>query len=96
LMTRQALLSYARKHWPAWQVRAITGLIWTEAKVRQWWARRRGQTQAVPVFAQLEEVARAFWQDEASQAFRRVWRVAQAHGRTERGKVHAQVKLLPR
>jgi GT2 family glycosyltransferase len=96
LMTRQALLSYARKHWPAWQLRAITGLIWTEAKVRQWWASRLGQRQAVPVFAQLEEVARAFWQDEAAQAFRRVWRVAQAHGRAERGKVHVHAKLLPR
>jgi hypothetical protein len=96
LMTRQALLSYAHKHWPAWQLRTITGLIWTEAKVRQWWARRCGQRQAVPVFAQLEEVARAFWQGEAAQAFRRVWRVAQAHGRAERGKVHAHARLLPR
>ncbi len=42
LITRHALLTYARKHWPAWQVRILAGIIRVEAWLRQRRAWRRG------------------------------------------------------
>ena len=43
LITRHALLTYARKHWPRWQTLLLGGTIGLESLVRQtaaWWKRR--------------------------------------------------------
>lgn len=47
LMTRHALLTYARKHWRGWQAKAMAGVVWCEALARQWTARRRGASPAL-------------------------------------------------
>ena len=36
LVTRHALLTYARAHWRPWQVRALGAVVWLEALARQW------------------------------------------------------------
>lgn len=48
LVTRHALLTYSRKHWPGWQARVMSGLVWVEAGMREAAARCRGrETDAV-------------------------------------------------
>ena len=39
LVTRHALLTYARAHWRKWQVTALDGVVWLEALARQWRSR---------------------------------------------------------
>jgi GT2 family glycosyltransferase len=57
LVTRHALLSYARKHWPRWQFRSLAWIVRLEA----WWKRRsahrRGDSDAAEAFATLDGVA---------------------------------------
>src|SRR5262249_41767950 len=57
LITRHALLTYAHKHWPAWQVRLLSGIVRAEAALRGLAARRVGDTAAPYVFATLGKVA---------------------------------------
>jgi GT2 family glycosyltransferase len=56
LMTRHALLTYARKHWPAWQAAALGGLVWAEAGVRQLTARVCGDRPAAATYADLRRL----------------------------------------
>ena len=35
LMTRHALLTYARKHWSRWKATGLAGMLWAEAGLRQ-------------------------------------------------------------
>jgi GT2 family glycosyltransferase len=58
LMTRHALLTYAAKHWPRWQFRALSGLVWTEAFLRQTLATIRGQWESAGHFQRLRTLAR--------------------------------------
>lgn len=57
LVTRHALLTYARKHWPAWQVPLLGGVIRLEAFVRRLTAWRRGDTAAGAIFAEMSRLA---------------------------------------
>jgi len=57
LVTRHALLTYARKHWPRWQAATLAGLVWLEAKVRRIGAARNGQPLAARCFQQLGRLA---------------------------------------
>jgi GT2 family glycosyltransferase len=59
LVTRHALLTYAGKHWPAWQTRLLAGIVRVEAWVRGLWARWQGETEAARSFRTLGTVARA-------------------------------------
>src|SRR5262249_18281210 len=34
VLTRHALLTFAAKHWPAWQGRLLSALVWLEARFR--------------------------------------------------------------
>lgn len=70
-LTRHALLSYARKHWPAWQSEVLAVLIGMESLVRGWLARRTGTRKAVRLFQELRAVARAFRRDDP-KAVRRI------------------------
>ncbi len=58
LITRHALLTYARKHWPAWQSRLLSALVWSEASVRQVFARFRGDTANRDCYRRLRQMVR--------------------------------------
>ena len=53
LVTRHALLTYARKHWARWQSKSLCGIVWTEALLREKLAHRRGDAAAADCFRQL-------------------------------------------
>jgi GT2 family glycosyltransferase len=76
LMARHSLLTYAQRHWTAWQTRVLTGIVRLEACVRRWWAHWRGDESAAYVFAELEGVAREFRQGRLRAARRRLERQA--------------------
>jgi GT2 family glycosyltransferase len=56
LMTRHALLTYARKHWPQWQSDTLSGLVWAEAGLRQFWSAVRGDRGAARCYAGLRRL----------------------------------------
>lgn len=70
LITRHALLTYARKHWPGWQQVLLSGIVGIEAQVRRGLARCRGDREAERTFAQLGELVREIrtGQPEAARA----------------------------
>jgi N-acetylglucosaminyl-diphospho-decaprenol L-rhamnosyltransferase len=57
LLTRHALLTYACKHWPRWQVRLLAQLVQWEARLRQYWASRRKDGATANLFGQLRTIA---------------------------------------
>jgi N-acetylglucosaminyl-diphospho-decaprenol L-rhamnosyltransferase len=57
LITRHSLLTYASRHWPAWQFRLLAGVVRLEAVLRQTWAGCRGQSGDVGVYAELCKIA---------------------------------------
>lgn len=58
VVTRHALLTYAAKHWPAWQLRLLAGFVWIEASLRRRWALHQGDSLAADHFARLRGIAR--------------------------------------
>ena len=56
LMTRHALLTYARKHWPGWRSRFLSTVVWTEALARQGWAAIRADWDAAHCYDQLRRL----------------------------------------
>jgi GT2 family glycosyltransferase len=56
LMTRHALLTYARKHWSGWQSAALSGVVWLEAVARQAVASVRGDRTATHCYGQLRRL----------------------------------------
>jgi GT2 family glycosyltransferase len=56
LITRHALLTYARRHWPLWQARALSAVVWAEAGVRRLWAAARGDTDDAKCFDHLRHL----------------------------------------
>ncbi len=75
LITRHALLTYARKHWPGWQFRLLGGLVRLESWCRGWWARWRGQKETASVFAALGRITRELLRGRPERAERRLRRV---------------------
>jgi N-acetylglucosaminyl-diphospho-decaprenol L-rhamnosyltransferase len=57
LVTRHALLTYAAKHWPAWQLRALGRLVGMEAACRRRLAEWRGDAEAAEHFERLKCLA---------------------------------------
>ncbi|HSQ55840.1 MAG TPA: glycosyltransferase family 2 protein [Gemmata sp.] len=57
LMTRHALLNYAKKHWSGWRSAVMNGVIWTEAALRQAWAAVRGDSDARRCHGELRRLA---------------------------------------
>jgi GT2 family glycosyltransferase len=53
LVTRHALLTYARKHWSGWQANLLSRLVWTEAVVREWVATQRRETSDAECYRRL-------------------------------------------
>jgi GT2 family glycosyltransferase len=56
LMTRHALLTYARKHWSRWRSTLMSGLVWTEAGLRQVGAAVTGNWDASRCYGQLRRL----------------------------------------
>jgi N-acetylglucosaminyl-diphospho-decaprenol L-rhamnosyltransferase len=56
LMTRHALLTYAKKHWAGWRTRMMNAVVWSEAALRQAWAGIRGDWDASRCYGQLRRL----------------------------------------
>jgi GT2 family glycosyltransferase len=56
LITRHALLTYGRKHWPAWQFRVLARIVGVEAWLRRWRARGIGDKETAGVFSVLGKI----------------------------------------
>src|SRR5438093_1088845 len=78
LITRHALLTYAQRHWPAWQLGLLAGVVRLEAAARRLWARWRGDARAAAIFAELGGVAGDLWGGRPAEARRRLERVVRA------------------
>lgn len=61
LITRHALLTYARKHWPTWQQSVLAGIVALEGRVRALMAQFRGQRGSRECYDQLRGLARDYW-----------------------------------
>ena len=72
LITRHALLTYARKHWQTWQLRLLGGIVRFEALLRGWWAVRRGDETAASTFAALRNLTVDLTHGDASAARRKL------------------------
>lgn len=57
LITRHALLTYARKHWPGWQARALARIVLAEAVARRCLGFVKGDQEAARCFAELQALA---------------------------------------
>jgi N-acetylglucosaminyl-diphospho-decaprenol L-rhamnosyltransferase len=75
LITRHALLTYAHKHWPRWQLRVLAGIIRVEAWFRQRRAWQRGDALHAGLFDNLGRMVGDFARGRVSAAGRRVLRV---------------------
>lgn len=72
LSTRHALLTYAAKHWSAWQSRLMARIVHIEARLRQWWSRWHNDEPAAGVFSQLAALAADFLHGRRRTARRRL------------------------
>lgn len=72
LMTRHALLTYARKHWSRWQAGALAGLIWAEASLRQGWAAVRGDRDSARCHGELRRLVGDVCQGREPDARKRI------------------------
>jgi GT2 family glycosyltransferase len=75
LITRHSLLTYGARHWPAWQVRLLAGIVRVEAWLRRAWAWWRGDTEAVRVFDELAALAADMGRNRPRAARRRLQRL---------------------
>lgn len=76
LMTRHALLTYARKHWPKWQAGGLATLLWSEAGLRQLWAAVRGDRDSARCYGELRRLVGDVSQGRAAEVRRRIRLVA--------------------
>jgi hypothetical protein len=77
------LLTYAAKHWTRPQFRALGGVVWAEAWVRQALALARGDTDAAGHFARLRALATDLLHGRGLRARFRLLRSAEALRRTK-------------
>jgi GT2 family glycosyltransferase len=75
LFTRHALLTYAARHWPAWQFQALAALVGGDAWFRQAWADWYREGEAVTVFGELRALAGELAEGRTRSARRRLERV---------------------
>jgi hypothetical protein len=68
LVTRHALLTYAKKHWAGWQAAVLGGVVWTEAKLRGLMARRANDATATDCFRRLSELVGHVLNDRTADA----------------------------
>lgn len=72
LVTRHALLQYARKHWPRWQQKAIGGVVWLEGWARGVLASWRGRSGDAACFRELRAIVGDVLHDREADADRRI------------------------
>jgi GT2 family glycosyltransferase len=72
VLTRHALLTYAAKHWPRWQLRLLAGIVSVEARVRRCAARWRRDPGAARLFGDLAHIAADVGRGRADAARRRL------------------------
>jgi GT2 family glycosyltransferase len=75
VLTRHALLTYARKHWPGWQFRILAGMVWVEALLRRGKARWRGDRDSARLFARLKRITGDLFHDRPRRARQRLLRM---------------------
>jgi GT2 family glycosyltransferase len=75
LITRHALLTYARKHWSRWSLRMLGGVVRFEAMLRGWAAVLRGDGTAAAVCAVQRNLAREMTHGDPATARRELLRV---------------------
>jgi N-acetylglucosaminyl-diphospho-decaprenol L-rhamnosyltransferase len=75
LVTRHALLTYARKHWPRWQTRILACIIGVEAWWRQRLAWQRGNDVHAGLFDTLGRMVGDFARGRIGAAGKRLLRV---------------------
>lgn len=98
LLTRHALLTYARKHWPKRHFQALSLLVWTEAVARRRWEQAHGRYASSAVFCRLRRIAADSLWGRFEKARCRLLRVLGARGckvrRTE-GRARPQLASRP-
>jgi len=72
LVTRHSLLTFARKHWPAWQARVLARIVRFEGRLRSWWSVWNGDPNEAQVFRHLRDLAGEFLADQPGAARRRL------------------------
>jgi len=72
LVTRHALLTYAAKHWPAWQQAVLGGVVRVEAAARWLGARLAGDADAAHTFGELGRVVAHLGRGEKEEAHARL------------------------
>jgi GT2 family glycosyltransferase len=75
LITRHSLLTYAARHWPAWQLRVLAGVVQVEAwlrRLRAWW---RGDRPGAALWRELCVLAAELARGRRTAARRRLGRV---------------------
>jgi GT2 family glycosyltransferase len=75
VLTRHALLTYARKHWEGWQLRALACVVRAEAWLRGTWARWRDDRESARLFGELGGIAASLAARQPMAARRRLQRV---------------------
>ena len=78
LCTRHGLLTYAAKHWPAWQTKVLSAIVRAEGWCRQTVARWRGDACTARLFGRLRALAADFAAGRRLTARRRLDRVIRA------------------
>jgi GT2 family glycosyltransferase len=68
--TRHALLTYAGVHWPEWQAKLLSAVVWAEARVRAGYARLRGERGDRRLFSELASLAIDFVRNDPVRARR--------------------------
>jgi len=81
IITRHALLTYGAKHWPPWQSRMLTWLVWAEAWVRTRWKRWKGDADKAQQYAVMEQIAAQMAQGNPAAARRLLLRFIRARER---------------
>ena len=84
LVTRHALLTYARKHWPCWQLPVLGALVRAESWLRRLRARLQGDAAAAEIFEELGRLTADLAAGRAAAAARRLSRVIRRQEETTR------------
>jgi GT2 family glycosyltransferase len=80
VLTRHALMTYAAKHWPAWQTQLLAGLVGWEARLRQLWATQKKDVDEVALYRMLRAIALEMGEGRATAARRWLEQVVRGEG----------------
>jgi GT2 family glycosyltransferase len=70
VITRHALLAYARKHWPSRPFRWLARIVRWESAVRRWGASLVGDRATADLYLRLDEIVRRMAEGRPEQAYR--------------------------